>query len=141
MFLQGPPIDLAWFETHNFWDHADLLPNGQCWLWKQSVASHGYGNTWDGTTVRLAHRVAWALWHREQIPEGMTVDHICRQRRCINPDHLRLLTNLENARDNGFATRTHCPLGHEYTEANTYVNPTTRSRQCRTCAKTRWNAA
>lgn len=66
----------------------------------------------------LAHRVAYQALVGP-IPAGMTVDHTCHNRICCNPAHLRLLTNAENARDNGFATRTHCPKGHEYTPENT----------------------
>jgi len=95
--------------------------------------------TWDGTTVLLAHRVAWTLTHGE-IPADMTIDHLCRNRRCCNPAHLRLLTNVENARDNGFATRTRCPAGHMYDEANTYRSPK-GERRCRACAKLRRVAA
>ena len=87
------------------------------------------------TREETAHRVAWALRHDQQIPVGMTVDHWCHNRVCCNPAHLRLLSNVENARDNTFGDRTHCPRGHEYDEANTYIGPT-GGRRCRTCART-----
>lgn len=78
----------------------DADENG-CWISKYSVASHGYAQIgWrvDGKCyATTAHRAAWV--HRNgQIPQGMTVDHRCHTRRCVNPDHLRLLTNEENAR-------------------------------------------
>jgi HNH endonuclease len=89
----------------------------------------------------LAHRVAFSLWVGP-IPEGMTVDHICRNRKCQNPNHLRLLSNLDNARDNGQSRKTHCPRGHEYSPENTWVDPD-GARRCRECArivKREWTA-
>jgi hypothetical protein len=131
------PLDFEFLRSRDWWaDVAVTGDDGDCWEWRKSTASHGYGNTWDGVTVRLAHRVAWALHNDTQIPRGMTVDHICRNRICCNPSHLRLLTNLENASDNGFKGRTHCPAGHEYDEANTYRTPGKNDRRCRACATT-----
>lgn len=80
-----------------------------CWISLYSIGSHGYSQvTWwtgkrglDGKTrVRLGHRVSWEALHGP-IPERMTVDHLCRVRRCINPEHLRLLGNVENAQGGG----------------------------------------
>jgi hypothetical protein len=134
MFLRSAPIDVDWFTGDDWWQHVDVHAPEQCWPWLQSCGSHGYGQTWDGRTVRLAHRVAWTLVHGP-IPEDMTVDHICRNRRCCNPWHLRLLSNIDNARDNGPARRTHCPRGHPYDETNTYVNRRGH-RICRACWRT-----
>ena len=113
---------------------------GACIVSDYSVGSHGYSQIgWqhhDGRRrARLGHRVAWEAAHGTP-PQGMTIDHTCRNRRCINTDHLRLLTNVENARDNGQGSKTHCPHGHEYDEANTYVGPT-GGRRCRECARQR----
>lgn len=81
-----------------------------CWLSLYSVGSHGYSQIgWQcrqpdecGVKVHMAlgHRLSWE-YHRGPIPTGMTIDHICKVRRCINPEHLRLLPNKENATDNG----------------------------------------
>lgn len=72
-----------------------------CWLSTYSVGSHGYAQVgWqeDGERiVTLCHRVIWN-WFRGPIPKGMTVDHTCKTRRCVRLAHLRLITNLENAR-------------------------------------------
>lgn len=74
-----------------------------CWISNYSVGSHGYSQIgWQDSGARflvLGHRASWAI-HRGNIPDGMTVDHICHSRKCINPEHLRLLTNLENAKRN-----------------------------------------
>jgi hypothetical protein len=127
---------------------ARLLANveqaGDCLLSNYSTGSHGYSQIgWHEAGRRvmaLGHRVAWEAEHGE-IPAGLTVDHICRNRRCVNVAHLRLLTNEENARDNGPARRTHCPSGHPYNPENTYVRPTTGHRSCRACASGRKEAA
>lgn len=137
-FLQGRPIDVGYFAGRHWWRNVDRA-NGpdSCWEWLQSCGSHGYGQTWDGVTVRLAHRVAWTLHYGQQVPEGMTIDHECRNRRCCNPSHLRLMENERNARDNGNARKSHCPQGHAYDDTNTYTHPTKGYRTCRRCARER----
>ena len=76
-------------------------PDRGCHISTYSVGSHGYAQVgWheDGLrTVTLCHRVIWYAEHGP-IPEGMTIDHMCKQRKCVRIDHLRLLTNYENAR-------------------------------------------
>lgn len=73
---------------------------GGCLVCGYSTGSHGYAQAWDGVTVVLAHRIVWE-WNHGPIPEGVTVDHeVCRNRRCVNIEHLRLLPNLDNARRN-----------------------------------------
>lgn len=72
-----------------------------CWISTYSVASHGYAQIgWQengGRWVVLAHRAAW-VHVNGQMPLGMTLDHLCKVRRCVNPGHLRMLPNFENAR-------------------------------------------
>ena len=127
----APHLDLDYPKSH-FWPRVAVGEPNECWPWSQSIGSHGYGQAWDGITVRLAHRCAWELTHG-RIPGGLTIDHICRTRRCCNPAHLRLLTNLDNATDNGQSRRTHCPKGHPYSGDNLYVDPKGH-RRCRACA-------
>lgn len=80
----------------------DVLDDG-CWISRYSVASHGYaqiGWTENGRTrMVLAHRAAWVSAFG-QVPLGVTLDHLCKERRCVNPGHLRMLSNYENARRN-----------------------------------------
>ena len=72
-----------------------------CWISLYSVASHGYSQVgWQNGADRhvvLGHRAAWSHVNG-QVPLGMTLDHLCNTRRCVNPEHLRLLPNFENAR-------------------------------------------
>ena len=74
-----------------------------CWLSRYSVASHGYAQIgWQDKGDRhvvLAHRAAWVAING-QMPMGVTLDHLCKVRRCVNPEHLRMLSNMENARRN-----------------------------------------
>lgn len=85
-----------------------VVDDNGCWISTYSTASHGYAQIgWsvpadqrDGGSKNrmvLAHRASWV--HRNgQVPLGLTIDHLCKQRRCVNPDHMRLLPNYENAR-------------------------------------------
>lgn len=120
-----------------FVDHAS-----GCWLWTACLTKNGYGRfSWDGK-VRLAHRVAYELLVGP-IPEGLEIDHLCRVRHCVNPDHLEPVTRRENIH-RGFgitavhARKTHCPKGHEYTEDNLLLSALDRgNRVCKTCLASR----
>ena len=130
----GPnPINIEWLTDHRWWKDVAVGDPRECWPWLKSTGSHGYGQTWDGRTVRLAHRVAWTLHRNEQIPLGMTLDHQCRNRVCCNPSHLRVMTNERNGMDNGNKRKTHCKRGHEFTSDNTYTDPKGH-RRCRACS-------
>ncbi len=115
---------------------------GECHVSTYSVASHGYAQIgWQDSGDRwvvTAHRAAWVHYTGEQIPEGMTIDHICRNRRCIRTEHLRMLTNYENAR------RTfgrdwpvgECINGHP----NSELGPDGGKLSCRLCKRQRQRA-
>lgn len=95
----------------------------------------GYGHISEGGRrgrILLAHRVAWEI-ENGPIPEGLQVDHLCRNRKCVNPAHLEIVTQRENGR-RGLKgeLRTHCKHGHEYTAKSTYVNKYGH-RNCRIC--------
>lgn len=109
---------------------------GDCWDWTGSMYSNGYGRVRCApNSGALVHRVAYTLWVGP-IPEGLTIDHLCRNRRCINPVHLEAVTLTENVRRTPKVQRqikaTHCPQGHPYDEANTY-----RYRNVRMCCACR----
>ena len=84
-----------------FWEKVDQ--SGDCWLWTASCSSKGYGyfNVGGGRIVR-AHRFSYELVNGP-IPEGLQLDHRCRVPSCVNPDHLRLATNKQNAEHRGGA--------------------------------------
>ncbi|HKY57619.1 MAG TPA: HNH endonuclease signature motif containing protein [Aeromicrobium sp.] len=111
-----------------------------CWEWNGYRDKGGYGRfSLDGQS-RLAHRVSYALFVGE-IPEGLTLDHLCRNRCCVNPSHLEPVTQrINNIRGLGptsvNAHKTHCKRGHEFTPDNIYVHPTNGGRVCRICKRT-----
>lgn len=106
-----------------------------CWLWTAWTDPDGYGYFRDGPRKVGAHRWAYARWV-EAIPAHLEIDHLCRVRNCVNPEHLEAVTRRENTlRSESFtavnARKTHCPRGHAYTPENTYIYR--RSRHCRAC--------
>jgi hypothetical protein len=110
-----------------------VYPVEGCWLWCASTLRGGYGQFNDGRTMVRAHR-----WIYEQlvgpIPEGLDLDHLCRVRNCVNPEHLEPVTRGENLL-RGYAARgvkTHCAKGHPFDSANTFKRPS-GGRGCRTC--------
>ncbi len=68
-----------------------------CWLWQGSKTSMGYGNLRANSQYVLAHRYMYELV-KEKIPDGLTLDHLCRNKLCINPAHLEPVTHAENCR-------------------------------------------
>jgi hypothetical protein len=125
----------AW--PQRFWNRVEKSAGG-CWIWKGTV-SRGYGViTVPMSAMRVAHRVAYEM-EVGPIPEGMQLDHLCRNTLCVNPAHLEPVTHHENQRRGlkGDLT-THCPKGHEYTPENTrrYRN----HRYCRACHRDREQA-
>ena len=119
-----------------FWAKvAKPLTGDGCWLWMGHRNQGGYGQVSVNRHMRQAHRVAYEL-SVGPIPEGLTLDHLCRVRHCVNPSHLEPVTELENIRrgtvGENMRSKTHCPQGHPYDEANTR-HTKNGNRLCRAC--------
>ena len=92
-----------------------------CWEWTGSLTGAGYGKVLTFRSVRVAHRVLYELLVGP-VPDGRELDHLCRNRRCVRPDHLEPVTHLENVRRSaGNGSKSGCPSGHPYTPENTYI--------------------
>jgi hypothetical protein len=114
-----------------------ILGSG-CWEWTRAIANHGYGMYHLGGAHITAQRAAYILFVGP-IPKGLHIDHLCRNKPCVNPAHLEAVTQGENTRRGAKSRqvgrhRTHCTAGHPMNKANTYEVKDGR-RTCRTCNK------
>ena len=126
---QMMPIDLA----ERFVEKVEEPFDGHndCCIWKGSKTGSGYGQIWVGGRHVTAHRIAHELFIGP-IPEGHAVDHLCRNRLCVRPDHLEPLPHYDNWSQFQWS-KTHCLAGHPYDEENTYRYR--GERQCRICRR------
>lgn len=108
-----------------------------CWLWSGAVSTEGYGRV----DRKYSHRLWYELFFG-CIPDGLTLDHLCRNRLCCNPFHLEAVTRGENvlrgeSLSAKYKRRTHCARGHELTEDNKYYRPDGKGWNCRPCSRER----
>lgn len=136
------PILFSAASMDRFWSRVDQKGQDFCWHWLGPINSNGYGRFHaEGRSV-MAHRVP--VWlSGKLIPSGMEVDHICKNRRCVNPAHLRVVTHRENLLSGDTITAkaaatTHCPAGHELSGDNLLAVP--GRRKCRECERSRKSA-
>lgn len=120
-------------------DRVEIDENG-CWIWQNALYPTGYGACGDNRGGGYAHRASWEIANGA-IPEGLTLDHLCRVRACVNPDHLDPCTLGENVMRSPIALaainarKTHCVNGHAFDDDNTrFVGPN-RHRKCRACGR------
>ena len=146
-----PTIQSKW-RKWTFYDRTsgkwDVSASG-CWEWSGAKQSNGYGVIRVlGETIR-AHRYVYEHM-AGRIPDGMELDHLCRNPPCVNPGHLEPVTHEENMRraaehwdrPHPSLSASECPNGHEMTDENTYSKPGggARCRECSRAAWRRWNA-
>ena len=129
----GRPTAEAW---GRFW--AKVGEVGDCWEWNASRTKSGYGQCNPEYGTRLAHRAAYIFMVGD--PGALQLDHLCRNRACVNPYHLEPVTSkvnngrgLQGARE---SARTHCPYGHPYAGENLRLL-TNGKRVCRACVRRR----
>lgn len=121
-------------DLRRFCDKIQIAPNG-CWEWQAFRMPLGYGQFGHRNKGRhsmfYAHRISYS-WFRGPIDDALTIDHLCRNTCCVNPEHLEPVSNAENIR-RAFLHVTHCKWGHEFSPENTYRNKKTGRRECRAC--------
>ena len=119
-----------------FFSKVDKTPT--CWNWKAGLSHNGYGVFWMDGKNRRAHRVAFEAMVGP-IPKGLEPDHLCKNPRCVNPDHLELVSRRVNLlRGDTFqaknSKKTHCPHGHPLVEGNLVICLYKKGiRSCLTC--------
>lgn len=128
-------------QVERFW--AQVAKTATCWIWTGHRNPGGYGITCFERKNQGAHRIAYQLRVGE-IPDGLVLDHLCRNPSCVRPDHLEAVTYRTNTlRGVGPAARnaaaTHCHRGHPFDGENTRITPS-GTRSCRTCARERTRA-
>ncbi len=125
-------------ELKRFCPKVRVSPFG-CWQWLAGQNGIGYGTFRCGDKLKLAHRASYEHFVGP-IPNGLEIDHLCRNRACVNPAHMEVVTHRENTLRGATVTaanarKTHCNRGHRFTEANTYKYGGRPGRYCRACRR------
>jgi hypothetical protein len=139
VLAHGVPEPVRPTPEQRFWSKVQRAALDDCWLWTAARNPHGYGRVQINGSFHQAHRISYELTVGP-IPDGLSLDHLCRVRNCVNPAHLEPVTN----RVNGLrgvspaainAAKAECVNGHAFDEANTRVTagPHGPKRQCRAC--------
>jgi hypothetical protein len=112
-----------------------------CWNWQAKIEETGYGRMYVGKNVYdFAHRVSFIVFKR-LIPPGRkkVIDHKCKNKRCVNPKHIRLVSQRTNILQSNSpaaknARKKHCKHGHRFNKENTYIRPD-GARTCKECSR------
>jgi hypothetical protein len=111
------------------------ISNDDCWNWTGGLNNYGYGRISVGGKRVLAHRYSYTLF-KGKIPEGKVIDHLCRNRKCVNPTHMEPVTNSENVKRGEKKQRTYCIRGHLLSGSNLKIRKN-GTRFCRACDRDR----
>jgi len=130
------PFSSFEYVVTSFWNRVRKMDN--CWMWTGTIDKNtGYGHFFPHQHMTiLAHRFSYEL-NVAEIPKGLTIDHLCKVRLCVNPEHLEIVSLTENLhRGDGWSgknhRKTHCPQGHRY-DGNNLIITEAGFRQCRAC--------
>ena len=111
---------------------------GSCHIWLGTILDSGYGVYWNAGVPELAHRLVYQVTKHRRLKKGKQIDHLCRVRACVNPNHLEAVTCKVNLL-RGFgsaamnARKTHCKRGHKFTRSNTYIKRGANGNKIRNC--------
>lgn len=126
-------------DLKRFWSKVEITP--ECWNWKGACSKNGYGQFYLAGKHALAHRSSFEI-RGEYLPSDMVVDHICKNKKCVNPIHLRIVTKQINTIENSEslpalnAAKDRCKNGHLFEEGNIYWHgPKKDKRECLICKK------
>ncbi len=119
--------------------HITRLPNG-CWEWERKRRGSKYAVMEFDRRPRSVHRIMYTFaWG--DIPDGLELDHICRNQYCVNPFHLEAVTHKTNMERGDFSSmiKAHCKRGHPMSGDNIYFRPGNGYRQCYACSWKRFD--
>lgn len=131
-------MPITWDQVRAHIAASVVIGSDGCWNWQKAIRDDGYGRA----LGEMAHRLSY-LAHVGPIGKGLDIDHLCRNRSCVNPAHLEPVTRKENLRRGigiqlqreKAAARSTCSSGHELTSGNVYIRPSDGARLCRECRR------
>jgi HNH endonuclease len=116
------------------WENKYIVSETGCWLWTGSLDTNGYAQYKANNRTVRAHKYIYERLTKEKIPPGYQLHHECRNRNCVNPDHLEILTSGAHCK---IHKKTHCKRGHEFTPENTLIKTDRNGCVRRACKKCR----